>query len=55
VLDDSFMLRYSSGKLKLKKLRDSAHDRYAYGFNVVLLSYSGNKSVSLFTPVRLLL
>lgn len=40
VLDDSFILRYSSGKLKLKKLKDSAHNRYAYGFNVVLLIWT---------------
>ena len=40
VLDDSFILRYSSGKFNLKKLKDSAHNRYAHGFNVVLLIWT---------------
>jgi putative transposase len=40
ILDDSFMFRYASGQLKLKKLKDSAHNRYAHGFNVVLLIWT---------------
>lgn len=40
VLDDSFILRYSSGKLNLKQIKDSAHNRYAHGFNVVLLIWT---------------
>lgn len=40
ILDDSFVFRYASGQLKLKKLKDSAHNRYAHGFNVVLLVWT---------------
>jgi hypothetical protein len=40
ILDDSFVFRYASGELKLKKLKDSAHNRYAHGFNVVLLIWT---------------
>jgi putative transposase len=40
ILDDSFVFRYASGQLKLKKLKDSAHNRYAHGFNVVLLIWT---------------
>ena len=40
ILDDSFVFRYESGQLKLKKLKDSAHNRYAHGFNVVLLIWT---------------
>jgi len=40
VLDDTFVLRYGAGKLKLKKVKDSARQRYAYGYNVVLLIWT---------------
>ena len=40
IIDDSFVFRYASGQLKLKKLKDSAHNRYAHGFNVVLLIWT---------------
>lgn len=40
VLDDSFMLRYSSGKLKLKKLKNSSTGQFTYGFNIVLLIWT---------------
>jgi putative transposase len=40
ILDDSFVFKYASGELKLKKLKDSAHNRYAHGFNVVLLIWT---------------
>lgn len=43
VLDDSFVMRYGSGKLKLKKLKDSARGGYHYGFNVVLLIWSDGR------------
>lgn len=40
VLDDSFIIRFGSGKLKLKKLRDNTTGQFAYGFNVVLLIWT---------------
>lgn len=43
ILDDSFMLRYSSGKLDLKKLKDTARNRWAYGYQVVLLIWTNGK------------
>jgi putative transposase len=43
LLDDSFMMRYSSGELELKKLRDSARNRWAYGYQVVLLIWTDGK------------
>jgi putative transposase len=43
ILDDSFMLRYSSGKLDLKKLKDTARSRWAYGYQVVLLIWTNGK------------
>jgi hypothetical protein len=43
ILDDSFMLRYSSGKLDLKKLKDTARSRWAYGYQVVLLIWTDGK------------
>jgi putative transposase len=43
ILDDSFMMRYSSGELELKKLRDSARNRWAYGYQVVLLIWTNGK------------
>jgi len=36
-------LRYSSGNLKLKKLKDRARGGYHYGFNVVLLIWTDGK------------
>ncbi len=40
VLDDSFIIRFSSGKLNLKKIKDSSTGQFAYGFNVVLLIWT---------------
>jgi hypothetical protein len=42
ILDDSFMLRYS-WKLDLKKLKDTARSRWAYGYQVVLLVWTNGK------------
>jgi putative transposase len=51
ILDDSFVFRYESGQLKLK---DSAHNRYAHGFNVVLLIWT-NGSIRIPVGFRLFL
>ena len=40
VLDDSMMVRYGSGKLKLKKIKNSSTGQYTYGFNIVLLIWT---------------
>jgi hypothetical protein len=52
VLDDSFLIRFSSGKLNLldhkthlrawslKKMKDSSTGQFAYGFNIVLLIWT---------------
>jgi putative transposase len=40
VLDDSFIIRFSSGKLNLKKIKNSTTGQFAYGFNVVLLIWT---------------
>jgi hypothetical protein len=36
-------MRYSSGEPELKKLRDSARNRWAYGYHVVLLIWTEGK------------
>ena len=43
VLDDSFIICFGSGKLKLKKLGDNTTGQFAYGFNVVLLIWTNGK------------
>ncbi len=40
VLDDSMLVRYGSGKLKLKKIKNSSTGQYTYGFNIVLLIWT---------------
>ena len=43
ILDDSFMFRYSSEQLKLKKLKNSSTGQFNYGFNIVLLIWTNGK------------
>jgi putative transposase len=43
VLDDSFIIRFGSGKLKLKKIRNSTTGQYTHGFNVVMLIWTNGK------------
>lgn len=40
VLDDSMMVRFGSGKFKLKKIKNSSTGQYTYGFNIVLLIWT---------------
>ena len=40
VLDDSMMVRFGSGKFKLKKIKNSSTRQYTYGFNIILLIWT---------------
>jgi hypothetical protein len=54
VLDDSMMVRFGSGKFKLKKIKNSSTRQYTYGFNIILLIWT-NGTIRIPIGVRIFL